>query len=63
MNESIYLQNPTPQQQPCSEQKCITCFENRGCMYDTYLLVEKGNVEVIHLPKQDEDGNSSKFIS
>ena len=24
------------EQEICNEKKCITCFENRGCIYDRY---------------------------
>ena len=35
---TIELQEETTEQeQPCSEEKCATCFENRGCMFERYL--------------------------
>ena len=32
-NSTDQLQNAVEQQQ-CSEEKCATCFENRGCIYE-----------------------------
>ena len=31
--------------QPCSEKTCVTCFENRGCMYEQYLIAGTYNIE------------------
>ena len=32
----------------CSEKTCITCFENRGCMYEQYLSAAILNMETSH---------------
>jgi hypothetical protein len=46
-------------QHVCSEKTCITCFQNRGCMYEQYLFVATDNIEESHLPKQNEGHSSS----
>ena len=28
----------------CSEKKCATCFENRGCMYEQYFAAPTSNL-------------------
>jgi hypothetical protein len=35
----------TPEDQLCSEKKCVTCFENRGCIYEQYLIAMTHNIE------------------
>jgi hypothetical protein len=35
---NVYSENAVPvQEQDCSEEKCLTCFANAGCIYDHYL--------------------------
>jgi hypothetical protein len=31
----------------CNETKCANCFENRGCMYDRYMM--NGSMEELDL--------------
>ena len=47
MKEPIdHAENATmPEQQLCSEKKCVTCFENRGCIYEQYLITMTHNTE------------------
>lgn len=62
MNQSIAnSQDATAaQQQPCSEKKCITCFENRGCMYEQYVITVLHNIEESYPAKQkNQDVNES----
>ena len=40
-------------QQSCSEKKCITCFENGGCMYDQYMIITTYHSEGSHLQKEN----------
>lgn len=35
----------TPDDQLCSEKKCVTCFENRGCIYEQYLISVSHTIE------------------
>jgi hypothetical protein len=45
-NSFVYSQDTTASQvQPCSEKACVTCFENRGCIYDYYPIEVTNNVE------------------
>ena len=54
MNESIaYLQDTTAiTQQLCSEKTCITCFENRGCMYELYMVAAIHDNKELPVEKQ-----------
>lgn len=56
MKESIaYLQDSTASgYQPCSEKTCITCFENRGCIYDHYVAAVMQETEKLDASKQDQ---------
>jgi hypothetical protein len=38
--ESIAMQSKT-----CSEEKCPTCFENRGCIYEPYFPAVMQDIE------------------
>lgn len=33
----------------CSEEKCATCFANRGCMYDIYSMIPAFNLKEFYL--------------
>jgi len=35
--------------EPCSETKCVTCFENRGCMYQQYVAALMNKIEEAYL--------------
>jgi hypothetical protein len=49
----VYVQDADAmQQQACSEKKCITCFENKGCMYEPYLIAAINNSETPYLAQQ-----------
>ncbi len=42
----------------CSEKTCINCFENRGCMYEQYVMAAMQAIEVSYpLQQQREDHN------
>jgi hypothetical protein len=30
----------------CSEEKCATCFENRGCIYEQYITAMIHTIEL-----------------
>ncbi|HET6993358.1 MAG TPA: hypothetical protein VFI06_00185 [Chitinophagaceae bacterium] len=32
--------------QACSEEKCVTCFENRGCIYEQYVAAMIHTIEL-----------------
>jgi hypothetical protein len=36
-SERLQKQPVSYDDEPCNERKCANCFENRGCMYDTYI--------------------------
>jgi len=61
MKDSInYSQDPTAMQHDiCSEKKCATCFENRGCIYEQYFLVGIQNMEKFHAGSQINIANSA----
>jgi hypothetical protein len=68
MKESIaypHDSTATLKHQVCSEKTCITCFENRGCMYEQYLFAATHNIEVFQLAKHDKERNpvTSKYGS
>jgi hypothetical protein len=50
MKEPIdHTENATvPEYQQCSEKKCVTCFENRGCIYEQYLIASTHNIVETH---------------
>jgi len=35
-------------EEPCSEQKCATCFENRGCMFEQYVEALMSKIKETH---------------
>jgi len=43
----------------CSEKKCVTCFENRGCIYEQYSLVAMQNMQKIDAGSQINIGDST----
>ena len=54
MKDSIAGGKDEPvEQQACSEKKCITCFENRGCMYDQYMIITTYHSEGSHPKKEN----------
>ncbi|MGZ8524080.1 MAG: hypothetical protein ACXWV1_06605 [Chitinophagaceae bacterium] len=60
MKESMaYLQDSTALvYQPCSEHMCITCFENKGCIYDHYVAAIMQEADKLQVSKQDQCSNS-----
>ncbi|MBL7742435.1 MAG: hypothetical protein JNN00_03070 [Chitinophagaceae bacterium] len=36
------------QNEPCSEKKCVSCFANRGCMYEQAHLATIPDAEIFH---------------
>jgi hypothetical protein len=45
-NSMDHLKHATPAtEEPCSEQKCATCFENRGCMFEQYVGALMNKIE------------------
>lgn len=50
-------QQPAPLQlDACSEQKCITCFENRGCIYDQFPIVLSNDRETFYQESSVQTG-------
>ena len=43
------------EQEPCSENKCRTCFENRGCIYEQYAALREA--WKVHLPNEMNSAN------
>jgi len=33
----------------CNEEKCATCFENRGCMFEQYVSAMMNKIEEAYL--------------
>jgi hypothetical protein len=56
MKQSITYQQDTIATKPqvCSEQTCITCFENRGCIYDQYMIAIAYSIEESYTSKKIE---------
>ena len=53
MKDSIfYPQERAIKHELCNEKRCATCFQNRGCMYEQYLLALMQNMETAHLNNQ-----------
>jgi hypothetical protein len=60
MKDSIaYKQDATAiKQHECSEKTCINCFENRGCMYEQYVIAAMQAIEESYpVQQQREDRN------
>jgi len=38
----------------CSEKKCATCFENRGCIYEQYFAAPTFNLVTLLLQNQSK---------
>jgi len=51
MKNSIdHLKNATvATDESCSEEKCATCFENRGCMFEQYVSALTKKIEEAYL--------------
>jgi len=52
-DSSATAQDEPVLQHPCSEKRCITCFENSGCMYDQYMIITTCHSEGSHPQKGD----------
>jgi len=52
-NSNGYSQDLTAiRDELCSEKKCATCFENRGCMYEQYFAASTFNLVTLLLQNQ-----------
>ncbi|MBL7740576.1 MAG: hypothetical protein JNK14_15260 [Chitinophagaceae bacterium] len=48
-NSTNDRQEPTAvQNEPCSEKKCASCFENRGCMYEQNHSAARYATNIFH---------------
>ena len=63
MKDSIvYSQDPTAiKYELCSEKKCATCFENRGCMYEQYFTAPGFNL--VTLLSQNQTKTQTQSIN
>lgn len=60
MKDSIfYPQDHAIKHELCNEKRCATCFENRGCIYEHYLLVVMQNAEKVRPENQMNSGTSA----
>jgi len=52
-DSNVYSQDLTAiKDELCSEKKCATCFENRGCMYEQYFAIPTFNLMSLLLQNQ-----------
>jgi len=50
---NVYSQDSTAlKHELCSEKKCVTCFQNRGCMYEQYFAAPTSNLVTLLLQNQ-----------
>ncbi len=64
-NSTKHLQDPlTAEQETCSEKKCITCFENRGCIYDRYYTdTQSFRAETFKMEKEIISSNANERLN
>lgn len=63
-SERLQKQPVSYDDEPCNERKCANCFENRGCMYDRYIVnasVEELNSQQIHEAFSPKKGMPSRL--
>jgi len=52
---NVYSQDSTAlKHELCSEKKCVTCFQNRGCMYEQYFAAPTSNLVTLLLQNQTQ---------
>jgi hypothetical protein len=58
-----YSQNNTAiQEHVCNEEKCISCFENRGCIYDQYVSAAMKNIENSYMLQTQQPGHNKSNL-
>jgi len=58
-SERLQKQAVSCDDEPCNERKCANCFENRGCMYDRYMIT---STEKLALPQVQRSVTQGSLI-